>query len=508
MDLPSVRGTSLTLNQRHNRPASQQIRFHRRPLPRSYPASHKNSLAPTTSKISAQTQSSTRPLTWPELTRSLEAWKDPESDAQEDKAKDRITDCFRRFSDSLDLSSLSLSTLPDVVGRMQHVQYLSIADNRFSDIPVPLVHLASLKLLNVSDNILTAISDIIKEFEKLEILNAECNQLAKVSEHLARLPKIRTVLLSHNRILEFPSNIHRIEELQLEDQCPPAVFADFSPEFAVQWVNVFQNEPGSGHLEMWLARYQEILRLAETVRYREAFRNRIGRLLDTMVNNRSLRTLCYDKARGVLETCHDGILFSLFEMEIKQVEEKMIALQLSDEEVFQEIERTFNFYRLQELALLHAERESQGAPPSTEDTEIDVLETVLFFYASPANTLDMPLGGERLHFMRYPDTARATHDDVAAAVARIRREKSELGQYVLVEFISDKEFWVSYLESRYTDIIAEHRQIFMNQMETLEDEKDQMSEYDYLTQANGIAEEKRESERRLYHQLTKNIVGG
>lgn len=139
---------------------------------------------------------------------------------------------------------------------------------------------------------------------------------------------------------------------------------------------------------------------------------------------------------------------------------------------------------------------------------IDALETALFFYASPANTLDMPLGGERLYFMRYPGTAQATHDDVADAVARIRREKSQLGQDVLVDFISDKEFWVSYLESRYAEIIAEHRQIFMNQMETLEKEKDHKCEYDYLTQANGIAEEKRDSEKRLYHQLTKNIVGG
>lgn len=262
----------------------------------------------------------------PKLTSSLEAWKDPEGDAHDDTAKEKIIDCFERSSNSLDLSSLSLSTLPDAVGRMQLINDLSIADNRFSEIPLSLMHLANLKWLNASDNILTAISDSIKEFQNLEIFNAEYNQLARVSEQLACLPKFRRVLLCHNRILEFPRNIHCIEELQLEDQCPIASFIDFSPEFAVQCADVFQHEPGSGHLEMWLARYQEILRLAEVTKYREAFRNRIGRLLDAMMNNRNLRTLCYDKARSVLTTWHDGILFSLFEMEIKQVEEKMIAL--------------------------------------------------------------------------------------------------------------------------------------------------------------------------------------
>ncbi|CAF4397549.1 unnamed protein product [Rotaria sp. Silwood2] len=255
-----------------------------------------------------------------------------------------------------------------------------------------------------------------------------------------------------------------------------------------------------------MARFEEILRLPKAAKYGKAFKERISVLLDAMVKSPGLRSWCYDKARDVIATCHGGILFALFEMEVKQFEEKMIALELSDEEVRQEIERIFNFHRLQELALLHSEQHSHEPAVTTEEAQVDALETVLFFYASPANTLDMPLGGERLHFMCYPELFQVTDDDVRKAVAQIQREKRELGQDFLINFISDKESWVNYLESRYVDIIAEHTHIFMDQMEQLEARKDKISEYDYLTQANAMAKEKNDSEQRLYRQLTKNIL--
>ncbi|CAF0821689.1 unnamed protein product [Rotaria sordida] len=416
MDFHIIRGTSLTLHQRQNQAISRLTHsYSMPPLQRSSTELERGEQAGTVGMLSAQTQSSKlsrpTPMTWPELTESLEAWEDPEDGVQDVEAKKRIKNCFRQRSDRLDLSFLSLSTLPDVIGRMQHVQFLSIANNYFSEIPQALANLANLRLLNVSNNVLKEVPDSIKEFKKLELFNAACNQLRKVSAELARLPKIETVMLAHNRILKFPENIHNIKDLDLEDQVPLASFSDFSIEFAARWEEDFQYEAGSGYLEIWVARYEEILRLPEAAKYREIFKERIGILLDTMMKNPGLRARCYYHAQNVIATCHDGILFSLFEMEIKQVEERMIALQLSDEEVRQEMERAFNFYRLQELALLHSEQHSYKQAATTEEVKVDTLETVLFFYTSPANTLDMPLGGERLRFMRYPTLSQATHDD-------------------------------------------------------------------------------------------------
>ncbi|CAF1383160.1 unnamed protein product [Adineta steineri] len=454
-----IRGTALRLNRRQNQSILYQARLNNTPLQSSSTTLEYDQRTNTINMQSTQIQlvqrSSPKPMTIREIIKALEEWQDPEDYAQDLEAKERIMDCYKQRSDTLDLSYLSLSTLPDAIGKMQHIEFLSIANNYFVEIPKILGNLTALRLLNVSNNILTEVSDTIQEFKKLELFNGACNQLHYVSEELARLPKIETVILSHNRIIKFPENIHSIEELDLEDQIPPASFGKFSSEFAARWEEIFRHESGAGYMEMWVARYEEILQQPQVVNHYETFTERIGILLDTMAKNSSLRIRCYEKAQSVIATCYDGILFSLFEMEIKQVEERIIALQLSDEEVRQEMERAFNFYRLQEIALLHSQQYAYEQATTTEITEADTLETVLFFYASPENTLEMPLDGERLHYMRYPELSTATHDDVKQA-----------------------EFWINYLESRYPDIIAEHTHIFMEQMEELEEKKDTIREYE------------------------------
>lgn len=494
-----IRGTSIKLNTRASR---SPLRQSHSTLPRaSEHRAHSKATNMSTVKTKSSKLSPLKNTDLSELMNPLEAWKDPEDGAQELVARERIKDCLRQGLNILDLSSLSLSTLPDVLGRMHHIQYLSIANNKFSEIPRSLANLVNLREFNISNNVLKEVPDNIQEFKKLELFNAACNQIERVSKKLAYLPKIKKVMLSHNRILKFPGKIRRIEKLELEDQLPLASFADFSPEFATQWKKNFQYEFGSANLEMWLARYEEILRMPGTANCRAVFKERIGHLLNAMMKNSNLRTLCYDKAENVIGTCHDGILFSLFEMEILQIEDRIIALQLSDDEIRQEMEKVFNFYRLQELAVIHSDKYS-----NKQEIEADALETVLFFYNSPANTLTMPLSDERVRFMRYPHMSQATDDDVRKAVAQIQQEKREFGQDFLINFLSEKEFWSNYLACRYADYIAEHTKVFLDQLERLETQKDQITEYDYLTQVHAIAEDKKDSERRLFYQLTRNIV--
>ena len=113
-----------------------------------------------------------------------------------------------------------------------------------------------------------------------------------------------------------------------------------------------------------------------------------------MVNNPDFRKLCYDKARDVATTCYDGVVFSLFELEVKLVEQRIIELQVSDEEVRQEVDRAFNFYRLQELAILHAQKGSYENNSTADEEIVDAQETMLFFYISPENTLEMTMNCE------------------------------------------------------------------------------------------------------------------
>ncbi|CAM4902674.1 unnamed protein product [Rotaria socialis] len=450
--------------------------------------------------------SSKKSLTLSELRQVLEAWKEPETFADVIEAKKRIVDCFKQRLDCLDLSFLYLSTLPDVFDGMHHVHYLSIDNNYFSEIPRFLTKLTALKRLNLSSNVLSEVPDFIKEFKQLEFFNAECNQLKKVSEELGRLPKLRTLMLAHNRIMKFPQNLHRIKNLELEDQIPLARFGDYSPEFEARWKEIFQYEARSGAFEIWMARYEEMLRLPTAEKYRQMFKERMSRLLNAMVNNADFRKLCFDKAINVIQTSHDGILFSLFELEVQLVEQQIMELQLSDEEVRQEVERTFNFYRLQELAVLRAQKGSYENNATTEEEVVDAQETVLFYYISPANTLEMPLNCETPRFMYQPDSALADHHDVRKAIEEIRRKKEECGPDYLIDFVFDKDYWINYISRRYASFITEHTQVFVDEMEEIEAKTENINEYDYLTKMNALVTEKNQSEQKLYHQLTKNIL--
>ncbi|CAF1402796.1 unnamed protein product [Rotaria sordida] len=313
-------------------------------------------------------------------------------------------------------------------------------------------------------------------------------------------------MLAHNRIMNMPQNIRHIKDLQIEDQVPLASFGDFSPEFEAQWEENFSKEAYSGYFEIWLARYEEILRLPEAKKYRQVFKQRIGALMEAMVNDSNFRKFCYEKAYNVVSTSHDGILFALYELEAKLVEQLIIELKLSDKEVRQEVERAFNFYRLQELAQLHGQQFSLQNDATPDEEVVDGQESILFFYISPGNTLEMPSGKEIPRHMYQSNLGIATDDDVRRAVERIRQEKEEHGPNYLIHFILDKEHWIEYLSRRYSDFITEHTQVFVDQMEEIEAKKDQVNEYDYLIRMNSLLEEKNESEQRLYYQLTKNIV--
>ncbi|CAF3402991.1 unnamed protein product, partial [Rotaria sp. Silwood2] len=218
-------------------------------------------------------------------------------------------------------------------------------------------------------------------------------------------------MLAHNRIMNMPQNIHHIKDLKIEDQVPLAYFGDFSPEFAARWEENFCKEEYSGYFEIWLARYEEILRLPEAKNYHQVFKQRIGALMEAMVNDSDFRKLCYEKACNVVSTSHNGILFALYELEAKLIEQRMIELKLSDEGVRQEVKRAFNFCRLQELAQLHGQQFSLQNDANPDEEVINGQESALFFYVSPENTLEMPSGKEIPRLMYQPDLGIANDDN-------------------------------------------------------------------------------------------------
>ncbi|CAF4198678.1 unnamed protein product, partial [Rotaria magnacalcarata] len=120
-----IRGTSSTIIQRRTQPVSQQSHSNSMSLRSSSRALASKEEKDMIGTLSTQKQSlklsSKNSLTLSELRLVLEAWKEPETFADIIEAKERIVDCFKQRLDSLNLSFLYLSTLPDVFDGMQHV---------------------------------------------------------------------------------------------------------------------------------------------------------------------------------------------------------------------------------------------------------------------------------------------------------------------------------------------------------------------------------------------------
>ncbi|CAF2074672.1 unnamed protein product, partial [Rotaria magnacalcarata] len=125
MDPFMIRGTSSTIIQRRTQPVSQQSHSNSMSLRSSSRALASKEEKDMIGTLSTQKQSlklsSKNSLTLSELRLVLEAWKEPETFADIIEAKERIVDCFKQRLDSLNLSFLYLSTLPDVFDGMQHV---------------------------------------------------------------------------------------------------------------------------------------------------------------------------------------------------------------------------------------------------------------------------------------------------------------------------------------------------------------------------------------------------
>ncbi|CAF4719295.1 unnamed protein product, partial [Rotaria sp. Silwood2] len=77
-----IRGTPLILNQRQNRAISQQTRLNSIPLQNPSAELERGERVDTLSMLSTQAQSlklsPPKPMTLPELTKSLETWQDPQ----------------------------------------------------------------------------------------------------------------------------------------------------------------------------------------------------------------------------------------------------------------------------------------------------------------------------------------------------------------------------------------------------------------------------------------------
>jgi internalin A len=109
-------------------------------------------------------------------------------------AERRIEKAARSGARSLDLSRLSLTSLPESLCQLTHLQSLDI-----------------------SENLLVALPESLSQLVELEQLFGFSNKLGWVPEALSQLTRLHTLNVHNNRIIELPNSLCLLKELEFLD---------------------------------------------------------------------------------------------------------------------------------------------------------------------------------------------------------------------------------------------------------------------------------------------------
>lgn len=130
-----------------------------------------------------------------------------------DEALKRIETGRRKKAEKLDLSNLGLTSLPSVIGLIDHLAILYLSHNQLESLPPEIGQLADLSILDLSYNRLTSLPPEIGRLANLGVLNVSQNRLRSLPPELGRLAALWELDLHYNELTNLPAEIGRLTEL-------------------------------------------------------------------------------------------------------------------------------------------------------------------------------------------------------------------------------------------------------------------------------------------------------
>ncbi|KAF8008927.1 hypothetical protein BT93_J0044 [Corymbia citriodora subsp. variegata] len=192
----------------------------------------------------------------------------------------------------LDLSNNNLQTIPEpLAARLANVAVLDVHSNQLKALPSSIGCLSKLKLLNVAGNLLVSLPATILNCRSLEELNANFNQLSKLPDAIGlELANLKKLSVNSNKLTHLPRSTSRLASLRILDArlnrlC--AIPDDLENLVSLQTLNISQN---FHHLQALPYSIGLLLSLVEL----DISYNRIAALPDSMGCLRKLQKLCVE----------------------------------------------------------------------------------------------------------------------------------------------------------------------------------------------------------------------
>ncbi len=140
-------------------------------------------------------------------------------------AEERIESARQLSKDSLDLSSLELTTtdletLISKIGEIRDLKELILSNNQLEMLPPEIGNFTNLKVLDLDKNYLSVLPPEIGNFTNLEMLDLDDNQLGDLPPEIGSLMKLDTLISTGNQLSVLPpeiGNLTNLEKLNLDD---------------------------------------------------------------------------------------------------------------------------------------------------------------------------------------------------------------------------------------------------------------------------------------------------
>jgi internalin A len=130
------------------------------------------------------------------------------------EAVKRIEKAGRSNSDSLDLSGLNLTSIPESVAQLVNLTRLDLHGNQIADLPEHIFRLANLEELLLDDNQLARIPQSLVQLGSLSYLSLDHNRVATIPDFLCRCRGLEGLYLQGNRITVIPDSLGQLTSLE------------------------------------------------------------------------------------------------------------------------------------------------------------------------------------------------------------------------------------------------------------------------------------------------------
>ncbi|XP_030544975.2 plant intracellular Ras-group-related LRR protein 6-like [Rhodamnia argentea] len=192
----------------------------------------------------------------------------------------------------LDLSNNNLQMIPEpLAARLLNVAVLDVQSNQLKALPNSIGCLSKLKLLNVAGNLLVSLPTTILKCRSLEELNANFNQLTMLPDAVGlELGNLKKLSVNSNKLAHLPHSTSRLTSLCVLDarlNCLRSLPDDLENLVNLQTLNISQN---FHHLQALPYSIGLLLSLVEL----DISYNRITALPDSMGCLRKLQKLCVE----------------------------------------------------------------------------------------------------------------------------------------------------------------------------------------------------------------------